>query len=136
MGLDITFALVSKSLVKTKLRVKDTALFDGEPDRMRSYVDKMPADDQCIAVKEHRGYLEDPIHTIVLGMFGFWDKGCGWVLSADELYALKAAICKESAKDEEFQRFDFKRTTDYVVDLDYLYEVIDDENECVLFSWC
>lgn len=136
MGLDITFALVSKSLVKTKLRVKDTALFDGEPDRMRSYVDKMPVDDQCIAVKEHRGYLEDPIQAIVLKLFGFWDKGCGWVLNVDDLFALEKAIKDECAKDEEFQHFDFNRTGDYLADLFYLISVIDDENECVLFSWC
>lgn len=136
MGLDIKFALVSKSLIEGKLRVKDTALFEGEPDRMRSYVDNMPADDQCIAVKEHRGYLEDPIHAIVLELFGFWDKGCGWVLNLDDLFALDKAIKAETAKDKEFRRFDCRRTTDYLADLLYLIEVIDDENECVLFNWC
>lgn len=136
MGLDITFALINQSLIENKLQVTDTSVFEGEPDRMRSYVTDMPVRGQCIAVKEHRGYLEDPIHEVVLDLFGFWEKGWGWVLILEDLFALKKAIQSAVSADPDFVRFDCTRTVNYLADLDYLIAVIDDEKECVLFSWC
>lgn len=100
MGLDITFVEFQKDLVPPeKIDSVDTALFEGEPERIRQYLtygDHLGPQLFRISIRQK---LDSPFHQSVIDNFGFFKKGIHFLLTYEELEFLHQEFKQLNSED-------------------------------------
>lgn len=126
MGIDIKFVEFKKIMVpEDRFMKEDTALFEGQPERLRSSLTYSGDSGPHVNEINIRQRLESPFLDLVIGKFGFFDKGVYYILDFGELCELKKEY-------EEINPDDLK----LIGELEHICNTVDCENNILTFWWC